>query len=225
MAFHDREYQVYVVLGQPSAPAPWVEPGWARLFDALDPIISAARGTAAVRSTQLGPRPGSPNQRGISFGRIGWNAQGSRKWVHGADGRLLSGGEAIFVSSEVWAPSWTTCEREKLAPDAYLAITSASYGSPQADSEIKFNSQCILAVASDIGKADQARGCAEAVASIVDAALRAQCVRPWGIAVGGGHGFYSNAINDLHVTGLFKPGSRHQAPLSVASLAGDWATF
>ena len=225
MAFHDREYHVYVMLGQPSAPAPWVEQSWAHLFPAVDPVISAARGAAAVRSTQLGPKPGSPNQSAISFGRIGWNDQGSRKWVHSADGRLVSGGDAIFLSSEVWAPSWTICERERLAPDAFLAIRSTSHGMSNADSEIKFNSQCILAVASDIGKADQARSCAEAVASVVDAALRAHSVRPWGIPVGGGHRFFSQAINDLTFAGVLKPGPRHQVPVSAANLAEGWATF
>jgi hypothetical protein len=53
MAFHDREYQVYVMLGRPNAPPPWLELIWTRLFHALDPIIGAARGAAAVRSVQL----------------------------------------------------------------------------------------------------------------------------------------------------------------------------
>jgi hypothetical protein len=174
MAFHDREYQVYVMLGRPNAPPPWLELIWTRLFHALDPIIGAARGTAAVRSTQLGPKPGSPNKRAISFGRIGWNDQGSRKWVHSVDGRLVSGGEAMFLSSEVWAPSWTICEREGLAPDAYFAIHNASHGASAPGSETIFNSRCILAVASDMAKVGQARECAEAVASVVDAVPGAQ---------------------------------------------------
>ena len=224
MAFHEREYQVYVVLGQPGAPAPWVEQSWARIFAALDPVMSAARGTAAVRSTQLGPKPGSPHKKAISFGRIGWNEQGSRKWVHSADGKLVSGGDAIFLSSEVWAPSWTACEREKLAPDAFVAIRGTSHGMSDPDSEIQFSSQCILAVASDIGKADQARSSAEAVASTVDAVLRAHCVRPWGIAFGNS-GAFSNAINDLNFADVLRPGSRRQVPVSVANLAEGWAVF
>ena len=224
MAFHDREYQVYVMLGQPNVPPPWVERTWASIFHALDPLIRVARGAAAVRSTQLGPKPGSPNKRAISFGRIGWNDQGSRKWVHSVDGKLASGGDAIFLSCEVWAPSWTVSERERLAPDVYLAIRSASHGLSNSSSEIKFNSQCILAVASDVGKVGQARGSAEAVAYAVDSVLRAHCVRPWGIAFGGGGGF-CNAINDLTFAGLLKSGPRHQVPVSLANLAEDWATF
>jgi hypothetical protein len=155
----------------------------------------------------------------ISFGRIGWNDQGSRKWMHGVDGKLVSGDDAIFLSSEVWAPSWTICERERLAPDAYFAIRNPTDGSPNAD--VEFSSKCILAVASDTGKIDQARSSAGAVASVVDAVLRAHCVRPWGVAFGSG-GAFSNAINDLIFAGLPKSAPRHQPPVS---LAGEWATF
>jgi hypothetical protein len=224
MAFHDREYQVYAMLGHPNAAPPWVQRTWTPIFHALDPIIRAARGAAAVRSTQLGPKPGSPNKRAISFGRIGWNDRGFEKWVHSENGKLVSGSDAIFLTCEVWAPSWTVCGHEGLAPDAYFAICNASDGSSNPSSEIKFNSQCILAVASDMGKGGQALNSAKAVASVVDVVLRAHCVRPWGIGSGGKLGF-SHAINDLAVVGLFKPGPRHQVPASLASLPGDWATF
>jgi hypothetical protein len=219
MTFHNREYLVYVVLGHPTASPPWVERTWAQIFEALDPVIRMARGSAAVRSTQLGPGPGSPNQRGIAFGRIGWNKQGSKKWTHSEDGNLVSGSRAEFLTSEVWAPSWSVCQREALAPDVYFAMNGAVGGSPNRNGGHAFNSYCILAVASDSGKADDAQKSAEAVATAVHAVLRAHCVRRWGRVEG------NNAINDLAVTGLFKPGPRHQTPVSLLSLAGTWASF
>jgi hypothetical protein len=224
MAFHDREYDVYVMLGGPRATPPWVERTWTAIFHALDPIVRAARGAAAIRATQLGPGPGSPNQRSISFGRIGWNDKGSRKWTHSEDGRLASGGDAEFMHCEVWAPSGAVCERERLAPDVFFATSAASHPSPDFRSELKFNSQCILAVASDRGEVGQARTSAEAVASAVEAVLRGRCVRPWGIADPRYSG-YSNAINDLAIVGLFKPGPRYLAPVSLAILDGDWVAF
>lgn len=224
MAFQDREYQVYAVLGHPTAARPWIERAWTPIFRALDPIIGVARDAAAVRSSQLGPKPGSPNKRAISFGRVGWNEQGFKKWTHSKDGSLVSGGDAVFLTCEVWAPSWTVCQREGLAPDVYFSMCSASGGSSNPSSELKFNSQCIVAVASDMGNADQVRASAEAIASVVDAVLRAHCVRRWGVAFGGTGGF-SNAINDLAVVGLFKPGPRHQATVTLAHLKGAWATF
>jgi hypothetical protein len=224
MSFHDREYLVYAVFGHPTASPPWVERTWTPIFEALDPIIQMARESAAVRSTQLSPGPGSPNQRGISFGRIGWNKQGCKKWTHSENGDLVSGGRAIFLTCEVWAPSWSICQREGLAPDVYFAVSGATGDSPTPNSGLTFNSHCVMAVASDLGRSDEARRSAEAIATAVHAVLRAHCVRPWGVSVGGGFA-YRNAINDLAMVGLFKPGPRHQVPVSLLSLAGTWASF
>ena len=77
MAFHDREYELYVVLGGPNAVPPWVNSTWNQVSSAIDPLMQAARDRPAVRSMQLGPKPGSANQRSISFGRIGWNDRGA----------------------------------------------------------------------------------------------------------------------------------------------------
>jgi hypothetical protein len=221
MAFHDREYQVYVALGHPTASPPWVEKTWSPIFEALDPIIHKARNIAAVRSQQLGSGLGSPNQRGISFGRLGWNAHSCKKWTHSEDGVLLSGNHAVFLSCEVWAPSWSICTREGLAPDVYFAMGGESDGNAgKSNNELKFNSHCILAVASDIEQMDASRQCADSIASALGAVLQAYRVRPWGVQFG--KGFYSNAINDLVVTGLFNPGPRHKAGVTLSSLAGPW---
>jgi hypothetical protein len=224
MAFSNREYQVYAVLGHPTASPPWVERTWMQIFEALDPVIQVARASAAVRSSQLSPGSGSPNQRGISFGRIGWNKQGCKKWTHSEDGNLVSGGGAAFLNCEVWAPSWSVCQREGLTPDVYFAVGGASGGSPKSSNGVTFNSHCVMAVASDLGRAAEARSGAEAVATVIDAVLRGHCVRPWRRSMAGGEA-YRHAINDLVVVGLFKPGPRHQAPVSLSGLAGTWASF
>src|SRR5665213_1016374 len=100
MSFSDRQYEVFVVLGDPKAESAWSEPRWELIADIFDPLVQKARGRAAVRSTQLSIGQGSPNQRAISFGRIGWNAPGHKKWVH-----TLATGGVEFISTEVWAPS------------------------------------------------------------------------------------------------------------------------
>ena len=228
MAFHDREYEVYVVLGGPTAPRPWLQSAWGKITAALDPLMDAARDRPAVRSTQLGPKPGSPNQRSLSFGRIGWNDQGAKKWAHSVDGQLVSGDQAHFLTSEVWAPSWTACERDLMAPDVYLAISNAAdFGAPsKPDSAAKFSSTCLLAFASDLNQqhAGQARKGAETIATVLQAVVRGHCVRPWGRSTGSGSS-YTDAINDLAIVGLFNPGPRHIEPASLSMLKGTWAPF
>src|SRR3954463_10229562 len=118
MSFNDRPFDVYLVLGDPRRPPAWSSPVWSRIAAHLDPLVAAARGPAAVRSCQLRRGAGTPNQSGISFGRIGWNEKGHRKWTHGpADGDAIE-----FVDAEVWAPSWTACQREDRAPDVFLRM-------------------------------------------------------------------------------------------------------
>lgn len=226
MAFHDREYDVYVVLGGPSAPLPWVQSAWGDISAALDPLMQAARDRPAVRSVQLGPKPGSPNQRSISFGRIGWNDQGARKWCHSENGQLVSGGGAYFQASSVWAPSWTVCERENLAPDVFFSIDNPSPFSPKAGDAIKFSSTCILAVASDLEPncGEPARQSSVAISTTLQAVARGHCARPWGRSIGGSASF-SDAINDLGILGLFKPGPVHVEQPSLAMFRGSWTSF
>ena len=220
MVFRNREYLVYVVLGEPTTSPPWVEQAWAHIFDTLNPLIRVARDRAAVRSTQLRPGSGSPDQRAISFGRIAWSVQGSKKWTHRENGRLLSGEAAEFVTCEVWAPSWSICVRDGLSPDVYFVVRHES-----GEQAVKFNSVCLLAVARDLEQTDGARKSAGSIASLLCAVLRAHCIRPWKSFGSLADGTYHNALNDLFITGLFNPGPRHKASPSLLSLAGAWVSF
>jgi hypothetical protein len=218
MSFFDRQYEVFVVLGDPKAEAAWSELRWQRIADIFDPIVQKARDRAAVRSTQLSIGSGSPNQRALSFGRIGWNAQGHKKWVHAA----TTGDRAEFISTEVWAPSWTTCEREGRAPDVYLAVRNEQSVPGE---RVGFNPVFIFALALDQDSQIVSRGrpSAEALATLLGSLLRVRCVRPWGYR----HGDvgFTSAVGDLYVTGLFKPGPRNQQPLSLDMLIGRWEVF
>jgi|SRR5262252_292148 len=43
MAFHDREYDVHVLLGNPATSPPWVHSIWTNISKALDPLMQVAR--------------------------------------------------------------------------------------------------------------------------------------------------------------------------------------
>jgi hypothetical protein len=228
MGFNEREFDVYVVLGSSAASPPWVQSTWTAVSQALEPLIDAARDSPAIRSTQLRPGEGSPNKRGISFGRIGWDRRVPAKWTHSEDGTLLSGEPAHFLTCEVWAPSWTVCQRELRGPDVYFAISNESRptGAGKEGSAAGFNSCCLLAVAGDLpgatsGKAAQA---ADALALLLDGRLWAHATRPWGSKREPGS-LPTNAINDLITSGLFRPGPRQQLPVGVAMLNEGWTAF
>lgn len=220
MSFFDRQYEVFVVLGDPTAEPAWTETRWKCISDVLDPLVQKARDRAAVRSCQLRSETGSPNQRAISFGRIGWNAQGHKKWVHAS----VSGSPSIeFLNAEVWAPSWTTCEREGRAPDIYVCIRNPK-STPR--EHVSFNPVLIVAVALDADDqiVSRARASAEALSTVLGAVLRARCCRPWGVRFGDSGGF-TDAIGDLCTTGLFKLGSWTQRPPSLEMFRTSWEMF
>jgi hypothetical protein len=215
MSYSDRQYEVFAILGDPALEPAWTESRWKCISDILNPLVQKTRGSAAVRSTQLSKGAGSPNQRAISFGRIGWNAQGHKKWVHISDG-------IEFINTEVWSPSWTTCEREGLPPDVYVAVRNSRL---TPDQQVTFNPIFILAVAlnSDGQMVSSARAIAEALSVVLNSVLRVRYIRPWGFRFGS-MGF-TNAIGDLSFIVLFKRGPRNQQPPAVEALEGSWEEF
>jgi hypothetical protein len=64
---------------------------------------------------------------------------------------------------------------------------------------------------------------ANTMATMLNSVLRVHKTRPWGIQSGGR--FYTNAINDLAIVGLFKPGPRQASTPSVSQLEGHWEPF
>lgn len=217
MAFHTADYDAYVVLGDPSCPPLWTWKVWQSFVPAMDPLIHAARGKAAVRSTQL-----LANQGGeVKFGRLGWTEPDHRKWTHGSPANKGTSKAWSFLSAEVWAPAWTTCEREDLAPDVFLSMANESLGGGYRQ-DLLFNPVVIFAVVSELARQNPSP-----VATVVSALRRltsAKLVgyrrRPWGMPVGS-DGF-TNAIQDLAVSGLFKVGSRHKGECGFHLFADKW---
>jgi hypothetical protein len=222
MAYHERQYDLYVVLGNPEVSPVWAEPTWSQIASAIDPLIQMARAPAAVRTTQLRPGVGSPNQRAISFGRIGWNRKGHEKWVRrfpdeGADEKPNE-----FISAEIWAPSWTVCTKQNVPPDIYLAIRNEKTWSK----DVQFNPLILLAVARDhdVITVEQGKASANNVAETVSSVLRVHCERPWARLFRTGP-LTTDAISDLLFTGLFKIGPIHDRRISSEVLKGAWEIF
>lgn len=224
MMFHEREYDLYVMLGHRDGDKPWVASSWARISAALNPLVATARDRAAVRTTQWEPKPASSYFRPRSFGRLAWNEKSASKWVHASDGLLQSGEISAFQLCDLWAPSWSTCGRDNRPPDAFFSMGNESDRISGAVAQ-SFSSTCILAVASDSASADNdgAVEAAKAIADVTSSVLRAYCHRPWGIAFGAST--YTDSIQDLGLTGLFKPGPYQTWPLSLDILKGTWTAF
>lgn len=219
MAFHTRKYETFCLLGSPTATPLWHWKPWNAILPTIDPIISAARDRAAVRSDQYHPNQGGE----VKFGRIGWNEKGHEKWTHGSPSNSPESLQWKFLSVEVWGPSWTTCGRDDLAPDVYLSIINEKL-TGSADRKLSFNPVVIFAVACDLvaEKSPDIHAAVKALAKTTKAKLCGHKVRPWGNSTGVG---FNNAIQDLSITGLFKPGPRHTEKVDFDLLAEKWVPY
>lgn len=217
MGYHTANYQVYVALGDPKAAPLWQWKVWQRFWPEISPLINAARGKPAVRSTQfLGKLAGD-----VKFGRLGWKEADHQKWCHGSPTNKAASRSWRFLNTEVWGPAWTACEREDLAPDVFLSVADESLeGGPRKD--LLFNPVVILAVVSELAQrhSTEMDNAVSALRELTAAKLVCYKRRAWGKSVGS-DGF-TNAIQDLALSGLFKPGPRHKGELGVHLLAEKW---
>jgi len=122
---------------------------------------------------------------------------------------------------EMWAPSWTQCQREGLSPDVFLSIKNeAAHAGTQ--TPLSFNPVILLAVFCDLA-ASEGPLLTSALAGLAKATrhrMSGHRRRPWAFPFGTIG--YSNAIQHLAVVGMFKPGRRHDKPLDADLLQDQW---
>jgi hypothetical protein len=125
---------------------------------------------------------------------------------------------------EVWAPAWTECEREDLAPDVFLSIVNESFACGSRKS-LSFNPVVVFAFVSELARKQPSKVSAvvSALRELTSAKLIGYKRRPWGKPCGS-DGF-TNSIQDLTLSGLFKPGPRHGGEFGFHHLADKWKTL
>jgi hypothetical protein len=212
MAFHDHQYAVYLVLAAPEAAPLWEADAWNQLAASLQSLTSSARGKTSVRSLQY-----NALGKDVSFGRLGWDKRSFAKWNHANphdDPRR-------FAHVEAWAPSWNQCVKDNSAPDFFLALANERMLG-RAGKQLLFNQRIIAALALEAGTSAHAflRNVMCDLALQTDAPLFVHTSRPWGISNGSG---FSQAIQDMIIGHLFKPGDPHARPLDLATFSEPWA--
>ena len=90
-------------------------------------------------------------RRWCDSGGIGWNTLGHEKWVHGSPKNESLSDEWRFLDAEMWAPAWSTCQRDGRAPDAFVGIRNERSWH-QGEESVSFNPVVLVAVATDLGE-------------------------------------------------------------------------
>ena len=215
MKFEDRQYDLYTILGDPGAPNLWSWPQWDEVSKSLDPVIELCRDKALVRCSQYL----EDRKTEVKFGRIGWNLKGHQKWVHGAPVSTEDKSKWKFFFTEISAPSLPQAWRDRIPPDFFMVLFNEAYLSPK--TALLFNPRVLIAVAADMPTAvlDQIRSSSFQIAELIKSQLHLYQRRPWGTASGSG---FTNAIQDISFTGLFKVGNPHTRPLDLNTFTEPW---
>ena len=218
--FHARIYDLYVILGATNSPELWQWKNWQLVTVGLNPFISVSKSKAAIRTTQFS----NPTKKHVSFGRIGWNEKGHQKWTHASPITSKESGSWYFMGMELWSPDWNISEREQLAPDVFFAIRNEV--SSHRKTPIKFNQIIIFAVSIDAGEVIRAdaRKWVQELSVKLGSPLTVYQERAWGKAFGGSGGF-SNSIQDMASTGLFKVGDYHNRPVDLETFVESWSSL
>lgn len=118
MAYHEREYEVYILKGMEDSVDLWSWQHWEPWAIALAPFTTSPRGKATVRCLQYSADP----KKMVPFGRLSWDEKSHHRWTHNSPTNGEEWKRWGFLSMEAWAPSWTICEREIVPPDFYLSM-------------------------------------------------------------------------------------------------------
>ena len=225
MAFHNREYEVYLILGNPRLRPLWHWSNWRIAAALFEPLSAVPRGPAAVRVNQT--VHGEPGKL-ARFGRLGWNEASHRKWTFGSAVRkrgswptTKSSKRGTFLGMEAWSPSWNQCEASNRAPDFYFQIFNAKTFRPQ---PLKFNPiiLCAAGVSLDQDYLHRFAQAAKRLAELVDSRLFARKRRAWGLDSELGGGIFERSLMDLPMEGGLFRGDPHSRPTDFRILAEKW---
>jgi hypothetical protein len=217
MSFND-DYHVYAFCGDPDTTPIWHWHQWQKIAPQLEALLAECRGLGGIRCLQY-----TPNGEELKFGRLQWSEKNNGKWTHGSPNSLAND-STLFLNMEMWVPSANQCQKENSPPDVYLMINNE--GNDAALENLSFNPLFLLVIKKDIAQKHGALVSAltQAIKVTTQPKLLAFQERIW-TAHKLKTGERTNAINDIGVTGIFKPGKKTHMPVSAQNLEGDWETL
>jgi len=207
------DYISFVVIGKSENHQAWRWDTWSMMVPVLDPIVTATGAKVAVRSVQ----GADDDRKDVRFGRLGWDARSHQKWSHGSFVTQGASPKWKFCFTEIWAPSYTVCEREGKDPILFVQIEN-----PFITLEPKrgqYNQFFHLAVplpflASNRVIIEQA---VEQISGLLESVLVLVRVAPWNVR---GDCIQSMLNNHLHYIGMYD----HLVP-DLSKTKAKWVAY
>ena len=215
-----QKYECHLIFGDPMQEALWNWSRWVKFHDILAPALISTRGRTSVRCSQsvrLGEK-----EKNKTFGRLGWDMKSCQKWCHESPASQSNSNNWTFIGVEAWAPDWNLSLKDEMPPDVFLSIVNEAEGRAFGREPL-YNPIVFLAFRLELPSESKAQlqESTRSIATYLEAVLHATTVKPWGVEFGDGLGF-SDSIQDMPLSGIFKVPYHHLGPVNPSMLQGEW---
>ncbi|HEX7019407.1 MAG TPA: hypothetical protein VF159_05330 [Gemmatimonadaceae bacterium] len=165
-----------IVMAGMRRPSIWAQPTWSDALPALDVLVGLSGVPVAVRSIQS---ERGDARRQLRLGRLTWAAKSHDRWVHGAPDATVNGTARDFFFTEIWAPSWNSCDKEAGAPFLFISIENPHLLGEARDDQFNQLVHVALPRALALAHRDTVSEAIRQLASAVASALTVCRVTPW----------------------------------------------
>ena len=207
MKYHEHKYDLIVVLGDNKNPPIWIYDEWIKIENEFMKLVKFSTKKAALRSTQYD----QTNKKYISFGKISDLA--GNKWCHLSPINKNNSNNWVFISTEMWVPSWNECEKTDMPPEVFIHIVNEK---SNADNTVLFNPFIVIAIRSDVKYENDT---IYNIKKILNANAFIHKNRQWGYKEFGG---FSNSIQDLMSNSLFSKSNIHKENNYLEFINKEW---
>ena len=208
----DDSFVSVVVVGLRRPPV-WQWPAWRDGAAALEPLVDLVEVPTAIRSQQLV----GGTRKAVPLGRMAWGPPEAQRWVQGSPGAAAESLAWEHLATEVWAPRWTECDRQAMAPILFVEIANPHMlGEAQAG---QYNQLLHVGLPQDLVRAHQpvVEAALRALASAVDAGQVVFRETPWWR-----HG---DCLQDGLRNHFSYVGPRHHPVPQLSAMRTRWTVF
>jgi hypothetical protein len=216
MGWLDKTYKCFVLILQPDSKKLWYYENWKIIADQMSSSLKIDRKNLALRTLQLSML----DKKELKFGRLNLSDDSIIKWTHKSPITIDISKDWFFQDVEGWFPSWSNCSKNNESPDLYFALSNEK--SIRLEKPILFDQVLLMAFSISEYSSTAINNFINALKFNFKPTLIATKERKWAKELSIG---FTDAMNDIIITGLFKIGDRHNRPIDLNTFAEEWDLY